>query len=385
MTVGKVLRHVDWWVVLLIATISAVGVLFVHSATYGSDLEALARKQVLFLCAGTVLGAVVVFVPYARFLRGAWAVYALAVLALVGLFFFGSVLNGARRWYRMPGVGFALQPSEFAKLAVVLALAAWFRFRDKAGLFEGLLVPIGITALPVGLVFLQPDFGSSLTFWPILFAVAYAAGVSGRRLLAFGASGLALLVVAWFTVLAEYQKTRVRVWLEHLGWDRAAVEGDPAVREMLLGDAYQPWQALIAIGSGGVSGHGYLQGPQSRFDFLPYRYGDYIFAVLAEEAGLLGSIGLIGLYLLLVLGLLRIAVRTRERFGRLVVVGVAAWLGAQSFLHVAVCAWMLPATGLPLPLVSQGGSVTVAAVLGLAVALGVGARPEPVLGGDGYS
>jgi rod shape determining protein RodA len=384
-SVRGLLRGIDWWVVLLASTIGVLGVLFVHSATFGTEFEALASKQVLFLCAGAIVGAVVVMVPYARFLRSAWAIYALALVALLLVFVFGSVLNGARRWYRVPGLGFTLQPSEFAKLAVVLALASWFRFRDRPGGVDGVLVPALITAVPVGLVFLQPDFGSSLTFWPILFAVAYAAGASGRRLVAFAGAGLAVLVGSWFTILHEYQKSRVRVWLAHFGWDRAAVEGDPEVRALLLGEGYQPWQSLIAIGSGGIDGHGYLQGPQSRFDFLPYRSGDYVFAVVAEETGLVGAVGLLLLYLLLVVGLLRIAMRTRERFGRLVAVGIAAWLGAQAFLHVAVCAWLLPATGLPMPLVSQGGSVTVAAALGIALVLNIGARHEPVLGADGYS
>lgn len=385
MSVGALIRGIDWWAVLLAAAIASVGVLFVHSASVDTEFEGLAAKQVLFLCAGTAVGIVVVLVPYARFLRCANAIYALAVMALLGIFVVGVVINGARRWYRVPGVGIMLQPSEFAKLAMVVALAAWFRFRDRPRTVDGIVVPTAIAALPVALVFLQPDFGSSLVFWPILFAMCYVAGVPGRKLAGFAALGAGVLVVAWLTVLHDYQKSRVVVWLSHFGWDRAAVEGDSDVRAVLLDEGYQPWQALIAIGSGGWTGHGYLQGPQSRFDFLPYRSGDYVFAVVAEEQGFLGAAALVLLYLGLVAVLLRIAARTRERFGRLCVVGVATWLGAQGLLHVAVCAWMLPSTGLPMPLVSQGGSVTVAASIGIALALNVGARREPVLGADGYT
>lgn len=385
MSVGALLRNVEWWLVLVTAAIASVGVLFVHSATVGSDFEGLASRQVLFLCVGVALGAVVVVVPYARFLRSAWVLYGLAVAALVGVLLFGTVINGAQRWYRLPGLGFLLQPSEFAKVAVVLALAAWFRFRDKAGTVDGILTPVLITALPVALVFEQPDFGSSLVFWPILFAVSYAAGVPGRKLATLALLGTLLLVVAWFTVLHDYQKERVLVWSQHFGWDRRAVEMDPDVRGVLLGDGYQPWQALIAIGSGGWLGHGYLQGPQSRFDFLPYRSGDYVFAVVVEEIGLVGAVVVLLLYLAMVIAMLRIAMRTRERFGRLCAVGIAAWLGSQAFLHVAVCAWVLPSTGLPMPLLSQGGSVTVAAALGVAIVVNVGARREPVLASDGYT
>jgi rod shape determining protein RodA len=191
--------------------------------------------------------------------------------------------------------------------------------------------------------------------------------------------------VLWVVGLHDYQNERVLVWLDHFGWDRAAVDGDPDVRAVLLDNGYQPWQGLIAVGSGGLTGQGYLQGPQSRFDFLPYRSGDYLFAVVAEELGFVGAAGLVLLYLALVAVILRIGMRTRERFGRLCVVGVATWLGAQAFLHVAVCAWALPATGLPMPLVSQGGSVTVAAALGIALVLNIGARREPVLASDGFS
>ena len=384
MTAGSPFRDIDWWLVLLAGSIASIGVLFVHSATIGTEFESLASRQVLFLCAGVVVGAVVLLVPYVRVLRAAWPIYALALASLVGVLWFGAVINGARRWFRLPGAGFLLQPSEFAKIGVVIALAAWFRFRDKAGLRDGVLIPALITAVPVALVFRQPDFGSSLVFWPILFAICHAAGVPGKRLAAFAGLGILLLVVAWFTVLHDYQKERVLVWLAHFGWDRAEIDGDPAVRAVLHDKGYQPWQALIAIGSGGLTGYGYMQGPQSRFDFLPYRAGDYIFAVIVEELGLLGASGVLLIYLAMVLAILRIAMRTRERFGRLVAVGIAAWLGAQGFLHVAVCAWVLPSTGLPMPLVSQGGSVTLAASLGLALVLNVAARREPVLGPDGY-
>jgi rod shape determining protein RodA len=152
----------------------------------------------------------------------------------------------------------------------------------------------------------------------------------------------------------------------------------------LLGPAYQPWQSLIALGGGGFTGHGLGQGPQNRYDFLPYRSADYVFAVVGEETGWLGCAGVLTLHGLLVYGLLAIAHKTRERFGRLLCVGTAAWLGSQTLIHAAVCGWMVPATGLPMPLISYGGSSTLAVVLGIALCLNVGARREPVLAGDGY-
>ena len=138
------------------------------------------------------------------------------------------------------------------------------------------------------------------------------------------------------------------------------------------------------MGSGGMTGFGLGHGPQNRYDFLPYRSEDYIFAVVGEEIGWFGSMGVLGLYATLVIGLLRIAQRTRERFGRLLCVGVAAWIGSQSLIHVAVCGWLVPSTGLPMPLLSYGGSSALATLLAVSLCLNVGARREPVLAGDGF-
>ncbi|MFO1051456.1 MAG: FtsW/RodA/SpoVE family cell cycle protein [Planctomycetota bacterium] len=378
-------RSIDWWVVLLTLTLATLGVAFVHSATLGTDEEGLARRQVVFLGASVVGAVLVVVLPYARFFRASSWLYTACVVGLVAVLVIGSVINGARRWIRIPGAGFLLQPSEFAKLGTVLALAAWFRFRDRTRTFEGVVVPVLITALPALLVFKEPDLGSSLVFWPILLSMCYVAGAPRRSLIGLVLLGAVILVVAWFTVFHDYQRARIEVWADHFSWDRSRVDGDPTVRDVLLRDGYQPWQSLIAIGSGGAFGFGYLQGPQSRFDFLPYRAGDYIFAVVAEETGWVGALGLILLYLILVLALLGMAGRTRERFGRLLIVGVATWLGTQALLHVAVCAWLLPATGLPMPFLSQGGSVTLAAALGIGLCLNVGSRREPVLAADGFT
>jgi rod shape determining protein RodA len=315
----------------------------------------------------------VFLLPIKRVRRAAWLCYGVAVVALLLLPVFGAVLNGARRWYVL--FGFGLQPSEFAKIAMILALASWLRFRESDRLWDGVLAPLALTALPVTLVFMQPDLGSSLVFWPTALAMCFVAGARLRHLVGVVGTGLAAVVLAWFTLLHDYQRERVTVWLEHFGWDPES----PAVREMLLGEGYQPWQALIAIGSGGWTGFGYMQGPQNRFEFLPYRSGDYIFAVVAEESGLLGAAAVMLLELLLVAAMLRIAHRTRERFGRLVAVGVASWIGIQSLFHVAVVSWLAPATGLPMPFISHGGSSTLAVWIGVALVVSVGARPQPVL------
>ena len=380
---GTVLRHIDWWLVLLVAAIGSIGVAFIHSGTATDEnFSDQVSRQLLFFCASGIVGIGVVAIPYARYMRSAWGIYALALVALALLPFFGVIINGARRWYRI--AGFNLQPSEFAKIAVIIALASWLRFRAKARTFEGLVVPVVIVTLPVILILKQPDLGSSLVFWPVLLAMCYAAGTPAKKLLVLVGLGLLGMLLAYFTVMHDYQRSRIDVWLSHFSWSDSDLSR-PEVLQMLRVEAYQPWQALIAIGSGGAAGFGFAQGPQSQYDFLPYRSGDYIFAVVAEEGGWLGVLGVLLLEILLVVAIATVGIRCRERFGRLIAVGVAAYLGTQTLMHIAVCAWFVPATGLPMPLVSYGGSSVLASMIAVALAINVGARREPVLAADGFS
>lgn len=377
-----VLKNVDGWIVLCTLALSMCGLVFIGSATSDDALFAAQQgRQTLFVACSIGLGLFVILPHYVHILRGAWLFYIAVVLSLLGLPFFAPEINGARRWYAFPG--FSIQPSEFAKLAVVLALAALLRFKSRAKTFDGLFVPILVAGLPALLVLRQPDLGSSLVIGPVLLAMCYAAGAPARSIGAVVVTGLAIGVGAYFGPLHDYQRTRIEVWLQHWGWTDDRLD-DPEVAAMLRGAGFQPWQALIAMGGGGLAGFGIGNGPQNRYDFLPYRSEDYVFAVVGEETGWLGCVVVLGLVAALVLGLLGIASRTRERFGRLVCVGVAAWIGSQSLMHVAVCGWLVPSTGLPMPLVSYGGSSTLAAALGIAMCLNIGARREPILSGDGF-
>ena len=378
----NVLENVDGWLVLAVLALCLVGVVFIGSATAEDAVfGAQQGRQALFVAIGLGSGFFVLLPHYVHILRGAWIVYAVAVLALLGLPFFAPEINGARRWYALPG--FSIQPSEFAKVAVVLALASLLRFKSRAKTLDGLLVPALVAGIPALLILKQPDLGSSIVFGVVLLAMCWAAGAPGKSLLALlGLASLAL-VVAYFELMHEYQRERVDVWLQHWGWSDQSLRTHE-VQRVLRGAGYQPWQALIAMGAGGVQGYGLGQGPQNRYDFLPYRSEDYVFAVVGEEGGFLGCLLVLALVAVVVFGLLSIANRTRERFGKLVCVGVAAWFGAQSLFHVAVCGWLVPSTGLPMPLISYGGSSTLAMLLALAVCVNVGARREPILSGDGF-
>ena len=378
-----VLGDVDGWLVLVTAALCLCGIVFIGSATHDDPVfhEQQAR-QALFVACGFGIGFFVLLPHYVHVLRGAWFCYGVVVLALLGLPYFAPEINGARRWYALPG--FSVQPSEFAKLAVVLALAALLRFKARARTFDGLFVPMLVAGVPALLVLRQPDLGSSLVFGPVLLAMCYAAGASARSILLVVLFGLGVAAIAYVELLHTYQRDRVDVWLDHWRWDETNL-GTFDVREKLRGDGFQPWQALIALGGGGLYGAGLGHGPQNRFDFLPYRSEDYLFAVVGEEVGWLGAMAVLGLVAALVAMLLATAMRTRERFGRLVCVGVATWLGTQSLIHVAVCGWLGPATGLPMPFLSYGGSSALSALLGVAVCANISARREPVLAGDGFT
>lgn len=382
MRAPSVLARLDWWVLLAAAAVAIVGCAFIRSATLDDpDYERLYVKQVVLLTIAAGSGLGLVLIPYQRVLRWAWAWYAMGVLALLGLRLFGTVINGSQRWYSLPG--FSVQPSEFAKLATIVALASFLRFRNKTGLSDGLFVPLVIAAVPAVLVLRQPDLGSALVFGPVLLAMCFVAGTPTRSLLWLLAISAVVSLAAYF-VLHDYQRERIDVWLEHFSWQEGEERSSSEVRAAILGSGYQPWQSLIAIGSGGLLGFGFGEGPQNRYGFLPYNFDDYIFSVVAEESGLFGACGLLLLQALLVLGLLGIALRTRERFGRLIAVGVATYFATQTLVHIAVCTWLIPATGLPMPLVSYGGSSVMVSMWAVALVLNVGARQEHVLAPDGF-
>jgi len=382
MKVLTVLQRVSPWPLLAAAALALCGLTFIGSATNDDALFAMQRsRQSLFLACSAGLGFFLLLPHYVHFMRASWVLYGGSILALVGLFFFAPEINGSRRWYPMPG--FSIQPSEFAKLAVVMALAALLRFKNRARTFDGLIVPMLVAGVPALLIMRQPDLGSSLVLGPVLLAMCYAAGAPARSILVVLGIGSVVAIVGYF-FLHPYQQIRVDVWLEHWTWNESNL-GESAVRDRLRGAAYQPWQALIALGGGGLSGFGLGRGPQNLYDFLPYRSEDYVFAVVGEETGWVGCVVVITLVMGLVLALLYTAHRTRERFGKLVCVGVATWIGAQSLMHIAVCGWLVPATGLPMPLVSYGGSSALATIMAIALCANIGSRKEPILAGDGYS
>ncbi|MDP8971557.1 MAG: rod shape-determining protein RodA [Actinomycetota bacterium] len=346
-------RHVD--VVLLVAALglTAFGLLMIYSATFtdlqarGADTLYYVNRQVTSLGLGLLAMAAVTFVDYRIYRAWAPVVYgcALGLLALVLLV--GAEVHASRSWLVFGG--FQLQPSELAKPALILMLAALFHERreDALGL-RALCEALGLAAVPMLLILAQPDLGTFLVFVAIVFGVLLLARVRVRYMLALAVIGmLASLGALQLGVVKDYQVERFTAFLNPEDTDT-------------LGAAYNVNQAQIAIGSGQFAGQGLFRGSQTSLDYVPENHTDFIFTVIGEELGFLGAAVLLGLFALLIWRGLRIAAMSRDTFGTLLAGGVVVVLAFQLFVNVGMAIGIMPVAGLPLPLVSYGGTSLIA-------------------------
>ncbi len=369
----------DYSVLLLAALLLSASLVFIHrmQATdeifgrEGVRLASHAKKLAVafpFLFLGFVLRP--------RWLRrNSWSLYGFTLILLLLVPLLGEERNHVRRWIALP-FGFDLQPSELAKLGLILALARAL-YRNRLEDLRGWLVAAGIAALPMALVAAQPDLGTSLSIVPVTLGMLWLAGARGRVLVALVAAGALAGFLAWrFEWIQGYQKKRIDVWADCFAAD--------SLIENRNGAAFHAYHARVAIGNGGLLGAGLGKGVANQAAHLPERESDSIFAVLAEELGLLGVAFFVALYLLFAALLLLAAARTRERFSRLVVGGVALYFASHFFIHSGVNLGLVPMTGLTLPLLSTGGSSLLASFLALGLALGLSARHEPSLDLDAF-
>lgn len=384
---------VEWPVVLPAVGLALVGLLAIGSATQDAGARVWG-KQALFLTVGSLASVVVVrLVGIARLRDASWELYALGVvvLAAMPLLASGSAV-GSDRWIALP-FGFKLQPSEFIKLALVLVLARYLQHRGVTNTWRSYLGPFVLMAVPWFLVMRQPDLGSSLVLLPVFMAMVSVSGARLRHVLVLALAAVALVLLAYNVpgLLKPYQKDRLdafRTSIPGLVADarekRDAREHDDAreierdISRLKQGTGYQQFYSVVAIGSGGLTGAGLGQGLQNRSNRLPVRQSDFVFAVIGEELGLVGTSAVVLLYMGLVAAILGIAHRTREPYGRLVCVGVASLLAGQSLMNLGIATGLLPVTGLPLPLVSYGGSSVLATCLGLACVVDVARRRTAV-------
>jgi rod shape determining protein RodA len=350
-------RRWDRTLLVLSLLLCAIGILLIRSATAAQpELRNLPWRQSLWVASGLLGLALAASLDHQGVAELGYLSYAVVLLLMLVVLAFGRRSTyGATSWLNLHF--FYMQPAELCKLALVLALARYLNERrSEIRRFSTLLVPLGLMALLQGLILKEPDLGTAMVLAPITFAMLLVAGALWWHLALILAVGFAALPLVW-PFLHEYQRNRLLTFL------------DPQADA--LGAGYNSIQSQIAVGSGGVFGQGYMRGTQSQLHFVPFHHNDFIFSVLGEEWGLAGSMLLLLLLLALLARVAEIAAKARNLSGSLLGVGVLAWLGTQSFVNIGMNLGLVPVTGIPLPLVSYGGSSTIAAFFGLGLVLSV--------------
>jgi rod shape determining protein RodA len=327
----------------------------IYSATFetepGASIDPRVLRHVVYAAIGTLAMVLLIGLDYRALANVAAALWLTAVAALVLVLALGRLAHGAQRWIDLGF--FQLQPSEPAKLFVIIALARYFSTRrERIHHFRTVLVSLGIVLVPFFLTLAEPDLGTASVFLAIWLGMAFAAGMRWRHFAIIGGLGLATLPVAW-NLVPGYMRARVLIFLNP--------EADA------LDQGYNIIQAAISVGSGGWFGRGFLSGTQSQLHFLRVQYADFIFAVLAEELGFVGAMALFALFAILIFRGLRAAYIASEPFGRLLPVGVISMLMFQLFVNVGMNVSLLPVAGIPLPFISFGGSslITFMAAIGI--------------------
>lgn len=364
-SIGYKLLHLHWVYVILLTLTASIGFAMLYSAA-GGDFDPWASRQMVRFGIG-VVGMIVVAVIDIRFwLRYAYGFYFIVLALLVAVEVAGFVGMGAQRWISF-GI-FNVQPSELMKVAMVLALARYFHGGsiEDVGRILYLVPPLLLMAVPAVLIIRQPDLGTTLMLVLASVAMFFAAGVRMWKFILAGVIGLISAPVAWFTILRDYQKQRILTFLNP--------ETDT------LGSGYHIIQSKIALGSGGMFGKGFMLGTQSHLNFLPEKQTDFIFTMLAEEFGLVGGLTLVALYVLLLAYGYVIAMSSRNHFGRLVGIGVIVTFFLYIFINIAMVMGLIPVVGVPLPLVSYGGTAMLTLLFGFGLLLNVHIHREMTIG-----
>jgi len=371
------LQHRDWLLIGIVVVLLAIGTAFVRSASYRSGpmgegyYTTSPLKQVQWIVMGAFVFAGLLFVNYRHLLEHAYLLYLIGLGGLVFVLFFGvtSETIVARRWIQVGP--FRIQPSEFMKIFVILALARYLMYRESHRLLFGLLGPFAVVVIPMLLIAKEPDLGTALVLLPVVFAMLYVGAARARHLVLILCLFAASVPAVWLH-MRPYQKERVLAFLTQDERHQRDVE------------QYHLRQSKVAIGSGGVFGKGWEQGTQNRYNFIPAktRNNDFIFAVICEEWGFVGANAILALYFVLLFLCMHVAEETHHPSGRLIVVGVAAMVGTQVIVNTAMAAGQLPIVGLTLPLISYGGSSLLSSLMGLALVVNVSVYRGVALAGD---
>ena len=337
----RLFARFDFILFIVISLITIYGAFAIHGAVYNvPGLSKFSEKQIMWFFAALPIFLIISFLDYEWVRHLCWPMYLICIIVLVLLLFYGHKVKGARSWFAIGA--YRIQPSEFAKIVVTICLAHFLAWKEKpvASLWD-LIAPAAIVGIPVFLILQEPDFGTAVLFFPLFLIMLYAGGASRRLIL------LCILMTVWAALLAypmlkPYQKARIKVFLnpEHdTKWH-----------------GYNIRQAEISLGSGGIYGKGWKQGTQTKLGFLPERHTDFIFSTLGEQFCFSGCVLLVFLYAIAAWRAGRIAMRARDKFGRLLVTGLISLFLIHIIFNIGMSLRFFPVTGLPLPLFSYGGS-----------------------------
>jgi rod shape determining protein RodA len=354
-------RDLDWWMMAIIMAICSLGVLEIYSSTRNSAMAGMQWRQLLWLCLGLICMLILSRIDYHSLLDQAPVLYLGGIGALLLVMAVGHSRFGAKRWVAIAGV--PLQVSEFVKLIIIVVFARFLAEvrTDRLTLVD--LVKVGALAgLPAGLILIQPDLGTALTLVPVALVGAFLAGIHWKHGVVALVLCAAMVPIGWHmrNHLKPYQRQRLETFLR------------PEESPQKAG--YQVLQSEIAVGSGGFWGKGFGKGSQNQLGFVPVRYSDFILAALAEELGFAGVFITLALYLALLLRLLENAQKAKDRAGMFLVMGVTAILGFHVLVNAAMVIGYMPVTGIPLPLMSYGGSATVFVFMALGLVMNVRMR-----------
>lgn len=353
-------RQVDWGLLLPVFLLGIIGIVAIYSAAASETpylQKRLCIKQGIWFSGGLVMIVVSLFFSYKRLFSWADGIYIISLLLLVGVLFFGREAGGARRWLPMGPV--AVQPSEIVKITLVIVLAKYYAQKSILdGLtLRALMVPMALTALPFSLILAQPDLGTGMLLVLIATLITGFIKVRRRTFVGFGLTFLVIAPLLWLFLLKPYQKQRVLTFLNP--------ERDP------LGAGYHIIQSKIAIGSGMIFGKGHMQGTQNALAFLPEQHTDFIFSVLSEEWGLVGASVILLLYFFVIVWGISIAYKCKDPFGIVLAVGVTGIIFWQVVINIGMVMGLLPVVGVPLPLISYGGSSVITFMMSIAILMNV--------------
>ncbi len=358
----RLIQYFDWGLLGLTVLAGALGLVALYSAVNAGSpatQKILFTKQLIWYGAGAVAMVISFLLDYKFFERWGHLIYLGTMFLLVAVLINGKYVAGSRRWLALGP--FSLQPSELAKIAVIIILARYYaRTATTDGLgFKELFQPVALTAIPFALIVKQPDLGTAMVIALIAASMTVFVRIERRCFFSLLAAGAMAIPLVWF-LLKDYQKQRI---LTFLNPDR-----DP------LGAGYHIIQSKIAIGSGMITGKGFLKGTQNTLEFLPEQHTDFIFSVLAEEWGLLGAVFVLAVFFMLLAWALSIAHRSRDPFGTILAVGVTVMIAWQVFINIGMVMGLLPVVGVTLPFISYGGSSIITVMIGIGLLLNVSMR-----------